>query len=40
VSTAEEPFTLAATIWLILKTLPEEAALGNNTTAEVPDGVK
>jgi hypothetical protein len=40
VSTAAEPFTLAATMLLILKTWPLEAALGTKTTAVVALGVR
>jgi hypothetical protein len=38
--TAEEPFTLAHTIWLILKTRPEDAALDSKTLAVVLAGVR
>jgi hypothetical protein len=38
--TAAEPLTFVATIWFILKTCPDAAALGSNTTADVPDGVR
>jgi hypothetical protein len=38
--TAEVPFTLAATIWLILNTLPLDAAFDNNTLAVVLAGVR
>jgi len=37
--TAEDPLTFEATIWLIFITVPLEAALGSNTTADVPEGV-
>ena len=37
--TAFVPSTLAATIWLIFKTVPEAAAFGSSTTAVVPEGV-
>jgi hypothetical protein len=40
VSTADVPFTLAATIWLILNTSLDEAGFASNTTAVVADGVK
>jgi hypothetical protein len=38
--TAEVPFTLAHTIWLILKTRPEDAALDNKVLAVVLLGVR
>ena len=38
--TALEPFTLAHTIWLILKTRPEDAALDSRVLAVVLPGVK
>jgi hypothetical protein len=38
--TALEPLTLAHTIWLILKTKPEDAALDNRTVADVLEGVR
>ena len=40
VFTAEVPFTLAHTIWLILKTKPEPAALDSKTLAVVLAGVR
>ena len=40
VSTAAEPLMLAATIWLILKTLPEDAAFASSTLAVVLAGVR
>ena len=40
VATDAEPFTLAATILLILKTSPLEAGLAKRTTAVVAEGVK
>ena len=38
--TALEPFTLAHTIWLILKTRPEDAAFDSKTLAVVLPGVR
>ena len=38
-SIAFVPSTFAATIWLILKTLPEDAAFASKTLAVVLDGV-
>jgi len=38
--TALEPLTLAHTIWLILKTRPEDAALDNRVLAVVLAGVR
>jgi hypothetical protein len=40
VSTALVPLTLAATIWLILSTSPEDAALDRSTFALVSEGVR
>ena len=40
VLTAEEPLTLAQTIWLILKTKPEDAALDSSVLAVVLAGVR
>jgi hypothetical protein len=37
---AAEPVTFAATMLLILKTNPEDAAFDNSTLADVLDGVK
>jgi hypothetical protein len=39
-STAFVPSTLATTIWLILRTVFDDAAFWRSTTAVVPDGVK
>ena len=38
--TALEPFTFAQTIWLILKTKPDDAALDNRVLAVVFAGVR
>ena len=38
--TAEVPFTLAQTIWLILKTRPDDAALDSRVLAVVFAGVR